>query len=219
MNGNPQDQRETALSPADLVGPQYHTSRPDSVRRAPIHHEYPARKSMGRYRGCDDSQPSPVHSRSVCEGPLIAEPSPRSPRADRWHYREAGTWPRVSRRRWRGQGGGGGGGFAAMDRVGNGPNRRKSSGVRTRGAAGDERWALVAASRARRGSGRSRGCVRGVGDDAVGEEVQALEDGGDHGRVPPSPRLRRAGGDHGDDSTPALASGTGQDVDEEHPGE
>ena len=48
-----------------------------------------------------------------------------------------------------------------------------------------------------------------VRDKVVRKEVQAFEDGGDHGR----------GGDHGDDPAPALTSGTGQDVKKEHPGE
>jgi len=77
-------------------------------------------------------------------------------------------------------------GLAVMDRVEDGPNGRESAGVRTPGAGGDERWGVLAAGTGRRGIRRSRGRVRGVGDDAVGKEVQALEDGGDHGRISPS---------------------------------
>jgi len=66
------------------------------------------------------------------------------------------------------------------------PKGRISAGVRTPGGAGDERWDFSAVRPARRPVRGSRGRVRAFGDDAVGKEVQALEDGGDHGWIPPS---------------------------------
>jgi len=62
--------------------------------------------------------------------------------------------------------------MADMDRVEEGAKGGKSAGVRTPGAAGDERWGVLAASTGRRGVHRSRGRVRGVGDDVVGKVVQ-----------------------------------------------
>jgi len=94
-----------------------------------------------------------------------------------------------------------------MDGVEEGPNGRKPPGVRTPGAAGDKRWGFLTASTARRAGRGSRGRVRGAGDGVVGKEVQALEDGGHHGRV----------GDHADDPAPAVASKAGQEVNQEHP--
>jgi len=110
-------------------------------------------------------------------------------------------------------------GFAVIERFLEGPRGRKTAGVRTPGGAGDARWGFPAVWPARRAVRGSRGRVRGVGDDAVGKEVQALEDGGDPGPSRASGSNDERIGDHGDDSTPALASGTGQDVNEEHPGE
>ena len=72
-------------------------------------------------------------------------------------------------------------GFADMDRVEEGPSRRKSAEVRTPGGAGDEARGMPGVLMGRRAGRGSRGCLRWVGDDLVRKEVQALEDGGDDG--------------------------------------
>ena len=53
---------------------------------------------------------------------------------------------------------------------------------------------------------------------AVGKEVQALEDGGDHGPFE-SLRVERRVGDQGDDLAAAVASRALERIDEEDPGE